>query len=99
MNLETLYNTIPLGAENSIGIDEIADTWKVSERTARQYIEKMIYKEMFVCNLRNGYFRPQTKDELNAYYNIILSHTKQFERKLYRLRKGIENFDNLKMAL
>jgi hypothetical protein len=98
-DLKDLYQVIPIGKANAKPIFEIAFVWGVPERTARKLIEQMIYKELYVVNVRSGYFRPAVREELEAYSNIIHSYKLKFEKKAYRLRKGLEQWDNVKMNL
>jgi hypothetical protein len=73
--------------------------WKVTGRDARRLIEEMIYNDLYVCNLRSGYFRPETREELQAYANIIHSYKCKHEKKYYRLKKGVETWNQTRLAL
>ena len=99
MNLIKLYAMLPKGKENGISSYQAAEIWNTTERKARKWMEKMIYNDLPVCNLRHGYFRPETVDELIAYTGIIRSYKCKFEKKEYRLRKAIENFNQYKLPL
>lgn len=97
--MQHLYNQIPIGSKNAIPLSELSAMWNLSPRETRRQIEKMTNTNMPVINLRAGYFRPETSAELAAYYRIIHSYKKTFERKDYRLKKALEQFDNVSMPL
>lgn len=95
--MKELYNLLPVGQANAITISEISERWNMTPRGARRKIEDMWYHNMPVCNLRSGYFRPGNVEELKAYSNIIRSYKCKFEKKDYRVRRCIEQFNNQTM--
>jgi hypothetical protein len=97
--MKELYNLLPIGQANAIPISEIAERWNMTPRRARKHIEEMWYNNLPVCNLMNGYFRPENVDELKAYGNIIHSYKCQFERKFRRVGLAIERFNNERMSI
>ena len=97
--MKILYEMIPLGQRNAIPLSDLSELWCLSPRETRRQIEKMINTNMPVCNLRNGYFRPETASELKAYLQIIHSYKIRFEKKHYRLKTILEHFDNVSMPL
>lgn len=97
--LKMLYSFLPEGKNNTISRYDLATLWNASERSVRTIFAKMIRAHLPVCNIRNGYFRPATKVELQAYANIINSYKKKFETKDYHLNQMIKLWDNLKMTV
>ncbi|MEG2189504.1 MAG: hypothetical protein RRY08_06690 [Christensenella sp.] len=87
-----VYESIPYGAKHAIDLSTLADVLCVSPRQVRKIIENLVYNDHPVCNLRHGYFRPQTYGELEAYCNIIRAYKCKFNKKEYRLRKALEHF-------
>ena len=97
--MKTLYNQIPIGSKNAMPLCDLSAMWGLSPRETRRQIEQMINSNMPVVNLRAGYFRPETAEELKAYLKIIHSYKCRFEKKHYRLKTMLERFDNLSMGL
>jgi hypothetical protein len=97
MDINQQYESLPIGKSKAITIMGISYLWNMSERYARRVIENMWYNNMPVCNLRSGYFRPETIEELKAYGNIIGSYKRKFLKKDYRVQRCIEQFNNVTM--
>lgn len=90
MTLHEKWQLIPIGKDNAISREQLTSLLNCSEdRIAREYVEKMINKDMPVCNLRKGYFRPIDQEELQAYINIITSYKNKFLKKHYHLKKAL----------
>lgn len=96
-NMKELYLLLPEGKSNAIPISEVAALWGVPERRARKMIGQMWNHNMPVCNLFGGYFRPESILELKSHWRIIRAYKCNFERKEYRIRRCIEQFDNVTM--
>jgi hypothetical protein len=99
MDMKELYSMLPIGQSNAIHIDSIAMMWGMSERRAREIIEQMWYNNMPVCNLRSGYFRPESVEDIEAYRKIIHSYKCKFNNKERRVRLAAEQFENERMEL
>jgi NAD dependent epimerase/dehydratase family enzyme len=91
MNLKDLYKTLPIGKENALHISHI--NWGMSKRRAQEVInEKMNKANLIVCSSAGGYYRPETKEELNEYYDKCHKHTKKCERRDYRIKTSLNNW-------
>ncbi len=90
IDYEQLWERIPLGRANAINVKTLTDLLGCrTSRQARKDIEEMIYHDFIVCNLRDGYFRPETDEECFAYIDMISSYIKKLGRKRYRIAKSV----------
>lgn len=96
-----VYEAIPEGAENAIKLNKLCLKLGYPEdgRLLRNVFEKLIYNDHPICNLRHGYFRPRTKEELEAYLKIIRSYKCKFNNKEYRLKKALEHLGTVPVDL
>jgi hypothetical protein len=94
VEMKEFYLMLPKGKSNAIPISEVAALWGVPERRARKMIGQMWNHNMPVCNLFGGYFRPGNIGELKSYWRIIRAYKCNFEKKEYRVRRCMEQFDN-----
>lgn len=92
MELEKIYELIPIGEQNAVSLQKLCERTGISGRELRRSFEQLIYLDKPVCNIRRGYFRPANMDELVRYRQIINSYKRKFEKKEYRLRKAEERF-------
>jgi hypothetical protein len=88
--MRKLYGMLPVGQNNAIGIAEVADMWRMSERRAREVIHDMWMYDLPVCNLFTGYFVPATINEVQEYQDIIRAYRRKLMQKEYRIRRVLE---------
>lgn len=96
-----VYDAIPIGQKNAVKLRDLCAElgYPLDGRLLREVFERLIYADHPVCNLRSGYFRPETRRELEAYLAIIRSYKCKFGKKEYRLNKALEHFDTVPMDL
>lgn len=89
-----VYEAVPLGQKNAMKLDElcIALSYPVDGRALREVFEELNNIEHPVINLRTGYFRPETPEELAAYLKINHSYKCKFAKKEHHLKRALENF-------
>ena len=89
--LKQMYELLPLGASEALNLGKCKKTlgFKYSRRKLRKVFEEMISNGLPVCNLRRGYFRPATDEELIAYIKIIHSYKCKFDTKETDLQKAL----------
>jgi hypothetical protein len=92
MTNDELYNLVPIGKENAVSLSALEHTTGLTGREIRRTFEELIYDEKPVCNLRHGYFRPATVEELEAYRKYINSYRCKLLKKEYRIRKAMRHF-------
>lgn len=93
-----LYNLLPVGQANAIGIEKVSELWNMSDRLARNTMKVLTMKyHLPVINLFNGYFRPETAEEIDSYLKISLKYKKSHERKCYHLQRCKDEFNNQTM--
>lgn len=90
MTLNDLYSLVPVGQGNAIKAADLAEIWSMSRREAERTREAMGMKNLIVCSLGKGYFRPASAGELQAYERYIHSYYKKFATKLYHIRVAMK---------
>ncbi|WP_050258126.1 DNA-binding protein, partial [Streptococcus pneumoniae] len=85
-NDKRVLRLIKVGAENSITGSEISLTTKLTERTVRDIIKRLVVKHNIPivgvrCGVFSGYFIPANKGELldgaKAFYNQVQEESKR----------------------
>jgi hypothetical protein len=100
MNLQILYEMLPEGRENSIKLSEIAWMWGMNERRARKIMgEEMSGRDMIVCSLGDGYFRPAGRGEIDSFYRYYDSYCRRMLKRRYRIKKARENWGQVRMDI
>jgi hypothetical protein len=97
--MKELYSMLPVGQSKAIPISEVAALWDMPMRSARRMVERMWRSHYPVCNLFNGYFRPETREELKAYWKIIHSYKCNLESKERFVRVALDRFNNRRMPI
>lgn len=89
--LKQMYELLPLGASDALDLGKCKKRleFKHDRRKLRKVFEEMISNGLPVCNLRSGYFRPATDEELIAYIKIIHSYKCKFATKESDLKNAL----------
>jgi len=93
----TIRDCIPCGKENAISRTVLENTTGFSDRKNRDLISQSNMKsdKPPICNIGNGYFiaTADDRDAVTEYCNKETSRARQIEKKVWRLRKWLENTD------
>ena len=68
---EQLEKLIPVGRENAIHNNELAQALGVTEGTVRKIIQRARREGMDIVSGQPGYWFPVDDSERNAYYNLL----------------------------
>ena len=88
----TYWNLIPVGKDNAISRKELAQRYNITDFGMRKIFMEMWNKDLPVCNLQSGYFRPKNREELREYLSFVSSYKKELEKKHYRIKKALSYF-------
>lgn len=99
---EIIYNSIPSGKDNAIHTIEIQKRTGSPERKIRKTIEILRRKGMIICSGANGYYLPETEEELIQYIRTVKKTAKS---SLYTLKtarhelKRMQTAEQMKMQI
>jgi hypothetical protein len=98
MTNDELYAIVPIGKENAKPLSYFTDHIPVTGREIRRMFERLTENEKPVCNLRFGYYRPATYEELEEYRLFINSYRCKLLKKEYRIKKALRHFGLVPMS-
>lgn len=93
IDYEKLWERIPKGQENAVDVSTLANILNMSARNARRAIKKMLRKKKLVCNVRHGYFAPNTIEEAVGYKNMMHSYSNELQSDLYYIKEVIKKME------
>lgn len=99
---EIIYHSIPTGKYNAIHTIEIQKRTGTSEREIRKTIENLRRKGTCICSGANGYYLPETEEELIQYIRTVKKTAKS---SLYTLKtarrelKRMQTTEQMKMQI
>lgn len=79
MNLESLWDTIPVGKENAVSYDELCELWGVNARRARGILHQLSMYDngddyVLIRSSRvNGFYRTNNQTQITLYRQECLS--------------------------
>ena len=85
MTEQSVLDFIPTGEENAVHSAEICRRFDLTERERRKLFEHLRKKGAVICSSENGFFKPATLAELNAY---IMQETARSRSISYSLRSA-----------
>lgn len=66
---KALFEIIPAGAKNAVSMDALANYYGADTRAVRQLIYNARCAGFVIAGDKHGYYRPDTRQELERYYN------------------------------
>lgn len=96
------YNDIPIGKENAISKEALANIWGVGERKARQIIAELRAQDngdnYIICSSSSskepGYFRTDNPEEIRAYKNETINRARHTFRPLNKVNRVLALHEN-----
>ena len=93
MDLENLYNTIPVGKENAISKRKLCELFNLDERMVRKYIADLRNQDngdnyiIISSSHRRGYYKTDKLDEIEQFEKEVLNRGKHTFYPLVKVRK------------
>lgn len=101
MTIEEMYNSIPVGSENAISKEELANLWGMkSERGVRQIISDLRQIDngdsYVIVSFSNGkgYYRTDDPEEIANFKREIVSRAKNTFAPLKKANRILLNYEN-----
>lgn len=90
MTYEELFDYFPTGRETAISAKAAAELLHCSKRELRQLVTDLRLHGFIICSDVNGYYQPETGEELAAFYRAEISRLKTASKILKPVREKLE---------
>lgn len=93
MDMEMLYDAIPVGKENAISKRKLCEIFNLDERIVRKYIAELRNQDngdnyiIISSSHRRGYYKTDKLDEIEQFEKEVLNRGKHTFYPLVKVRK------------
>lgn len=84
---------IPKGSKHAVSMSYIADLLHIDKRVVRQAVLRERLNGKIIASNQNGYFIPETPEELRSYYQWSRSRAMTTLKALKPVRKELTKYD------
>lgn len=90
---EKIMHLLPCGKENAVSMWELSLVLNMSERQTRKAVFDARQSGAIICGDNSGYYRPETRSELQRYYFRARKRAKSCFSSLQAAKRALEDLD------
>ena len=91
-----LLYSVPVGEDNAVTAAELCARFDMTERELRQAFEALRKSGEVICSCDHGFFKPETKTELEKYISRESKRARSVFFSLKSARKLLKEWENTK---